>query len=198
MTRSSGASVARGPAALVGGVLLAFGLAALVHHNQFPPITRAFPRGTPHGSDFLGIEVNGWTAWLSAVSGSIVLFGSGQHALAKLVSLLGGLALAGSALLGIVNGSVLGLAATNTITELGLAAAATVLLLTAFAPRVRRTGATAPTTAATTTAPARPTAVPAAPRLAAAGGVLADNPSGDPSAAPTEAHDTRPLRPVAG
>jgi hypothetical protein len=136
MTRHNGAGLARGPAALVGGVLLAFGLAALINHNAFPPVTSAVPHGHPSGSDFLGFEVNGWTAWFSAVTGSVVLFGSSQHLIAKFVSLVGGLALAGGALLGAVNDNIIGLAATNTLTDIGLGVAAAILLLNIFVPRV--------------------------------------------------------------
>jgi hypothetical protein len=132
-----GPGLARGPALIVGSILLTFALLALIKHNAFPAFSANFPDGDATGTKFLGFEVNGWTNWLAAVAGGLLLFGAAQHLLAKLMSAIVGLALAAAAIIALASGDILGLGAANIVTVIGLGAAAVVLLLNVFAPRIK-------------------------------------------------------------
>jgi hypothetical protein len=134
-----GPSLAKGPALIVGSILVAFGLASLLKNNDFPSFSSNFPDGEAQGTNFLGFEVNGWTAFFSITAGALLLFGAAQHHLAKLMSLIVGLALAACAVIAVIDGQdVLGLAAANFWTKLGFAVAAGVLLVNALMPRTTR------------------------------------------------------------
>jgi hypothetical protein len=151
-----GPSLAKGPALIAGSLLVAFGLAALLKNNDFPSFSASFPDGEVQGTTFLGFEVNGWTAFFSITAGALLLFGAAQHHLAKMMSLIVGLALAACAVIAIIDGQdVLGLAAANFWTKLGFAVAGGVLLVNALMPRTtrRREVAMASTPATTTDAP---------------------------------------------
>jgi hypothetical protein len=146
-----GASLAKGPALIAGSVLMVFGLAALLKNNDFPSFSQQFPDGTAQGTNLLGIEVNGWTAFFSIVAGALMLFGAAQHHLAKLMSTIVGLALLACAVIALIDGDdVLGLAATNAWTKIAFAIAGAVILLNALMPRRTRRREVA-TTAGTTT-----------------------------------------------
>ena len=132
-----GPGLARGPALIAGSILLAFALLALINHNAFPSFGSNFPDGNATGTKFLLFEVNGWTNWLLAACGGLLLFGSAQHLLAKTMSLIVGLILGAAAVIALVSGDILGLGAANFWTWLGLAIAAAVLLLNLLAPRVK-------------------------------------------------------------
>jgi hypothetical protein len=134
-----GPSLAKGPALIAGSILVAFGLASLLKNNDFPSFSSSFPDGEVQGTNFLGFEVNGWTAFFSITAGALLLFGAAQHHLAKMMSLLVGLALAACAVIAIIDGQdVLGLAAANFATKLGFAVAGGVLLVNALMPRTTR------------------------------------------------------------
>jgi hypothetical protein len=134
-----GTSLAKGPALIAGSILVAFGLASLLKNSDFPKVSSSFPDGTVQGTDFLGIEVNGWTAFFSITAGALLMFGAAQHHLAKFMSLLVGLALAACAVIAIVDGDdVLGLAAANTWTKVGFAVAGGAMLVNALMPRTTR------------------------------------------------------------
>jgi hypothetical protein len=134
-----GPSLAKGPALLAGSILVAFGLASLLKNNDFPSFSSSFPDGEVQGTNFLGFEVNGWTAFFSITAGALLLFGAAQHHLAKMMSLLVGLALAACAVIAVIDGQdVLGLAAANFPTKLGFAVAGGVLLVNALMPRTTR------------------------------------------------------------
>jgi hypothetical protein len=134
-----GPSLAKGPALIAGSLLVAFGLASLLKNNDFPSFSSSFPDGTVQGTSFLGLEVNGWTAFFAITAGALLLFGAAQHHLAKMMSLIVGLALAACAVIAIIDGQdVLGLAAANGWTKLGFAVAGGVLLLNALMPRTTR------------------------------------------------------------
>lgn len=134
-----GPSLAKGPALIAGSILVAFGLAALLKNNDFPSFSSSFPDGEVQGTNFLGFEVNGWTAFFSITAGALLLFGAAQHHLAKMMSLLVGLALAACAVIAVIDGQdVLGLAAANFWTKLGFAVAGGVLLVNALMPRTTR------------------------------------------------------------
>jgi hypothetical protein len=157
-----GPSLAKGPALIAGSLLVAFGLASLLKNNDFPSFSSSFPDGTVQGTNFLGFEVNGWTAFFAITAGALLLFGAAQHHLAKLMSLLVGLALAACAVIAIIDGQdVLGLAAANFWTKLGFAIAGGAMLINALMPRTTRrrrvgpaTTGVAPATTDTRTAPA--------------------------------------------
>ncbi|HEY6761464.1 MAG TPA: DUF4383 domain-containing protein [Baekduia sp.] len=148
-----GPSLAKGPALIAGTILVVFGLAALLKNNDFPSFSSSFPDGEVQGTNFLGIEVNGWTAFFSITAGALLLFGAAQHHLAKMMSLIVGLALCACAVIAVIDGQdVLGLAAANDWTKLGFAVAGVVLLLNALMPRTtRRREVVAPATGAATT-----------------------------------------------
>jgi hypothetical protein len=134
-----GPSLAKGPALIAGSILVAFGLASLLRNNDFPAFSSSFPDGTVQGTNLLGFEVNGWTAFFAITAGALLLFGAAQHHLAKLMSLIVGLALAACAVIAIIDGQdVLGLAAANFWTKLGFAVAGGLMLLNALMPRTTR------------------------------------------------------------
>ena len=134
--RDKGRSLSRGPALLVGSLLLAFGLVALIKHNEFPAFGAHFPDAKMKGGKFLGIEVNGWTNWLAIAAGGLLLFGAAQHALAKTMSLIVGLVLAACAVIALVDGDILGVGAANVWTVIGFGAAAIALLINTVLPRI--------------------------------------------------------------
>jgi len=137
-THDRGTGLARGPAYIIGSILAAFGLLMLLSGGADPInfATAGFPDADVTSDEFIGFEWNGWTAWITITAGVLLLFGAAQHALAKGFSLVVGLALGACALIGFIDGDVLGLAAANWLTELGWGIAAVLLVLNVFAPRV--------------------------------------------------------------
>lgn len=136
-----GISLARGPALILGTILTAAGLYLLYKARTFPPFSN-FPNGTAtrDGKFIVGLfAANGWTAMFTAVAGALLLFGAAQHLLAKTMSLIVGIALGAAAVIGLVSGDVLGMAATNGWTELGWAVCVVILLFNTLVPRRRRT-----------------------------------------------------------
>lgn len=139
MVVERGPSLAKGPALVAGSILVAFGLAGLLKNNDFPAFSASFPDGAPQGTTFLGFEVNGWTNFFTITAGALLLFGAAQHHLAKMMSLLVGLALAACAVIATIDGGdVLGLAAANFWTKVGWAIAGVVLLINSLMPRRER------------------------------------------------------------
>jgi Domain of unknown function (DUF4383) len=132
-----GRSYAKGPNLIIGSILLAYGLTGLLTNSFFPHASSSFPHGDPTGESWLGLEVNGWTNFFTITAGGLLLFGAAQHHLAKLMSLIVGCALGACAIIALVDGDVLGLAAANGWTELGWGIAAAILLLNVFSPRKR-------------------------------------------------------------
>jgi hypothetical protein len=141
-----GISLARGPALVLGTILLAAGLYFLYKQHFFPKLDN-FPNGRApvQGKVFLGIfGANGWTGMLTAVAGGLLLFGAAQHLLAKAMSLIVGVALGAAAIIALTSGNVLGLAAANHWSELGWGVVAAILLFNTMIPRRRRTIETDP------------------------------------------------------
>jgi hypothetical protein len=135
-----GISLARGPALILGTILLAAGLYFLYKAHSFPRWSN-FPNGhaPKDGKFFLGIfGANGWTGELTAVAGGLLLFGAAQHLLAKTMSLIVGIALGAAAIIALISGNVLGMAAANIWTEIGWGACAVILLFNTLIPRRRR------------------------------------------------------------
>ena len=136
-----GMSLARGPALVLGTILLAFGLYFIYKQHTFLKFSN-FPNGSApvQGKVFLGIfGANGWTGMLTAIAGGLLLFGAAQHLLARTMSLLVGVALGAAAVIAFISHNVLGLAAANHWTELGWAIAAAILLFNSLIGRRRRT-----------------------------------------------------------
>jgi hypothetical protein len=135
-----GISLARGPALILGTLLTAVGLYLLYKARTFPPFSN-FPNGdvTRDGAFLFGLfGANGWTGMLTAVAGGLLLFGAAQHLLAKTMSLIVGIALGAAAVIALVSGNVLGMAAANGWTKLGWAVCAAILLFNTLIPRRRR------------------------------------------------------------
>ncbi|MDO8208852.1 hypothetical protein [Conexibacter sp. CPCC 206217] len=137
-----GISLARGPALILGTILLAAGLYLIYKQNDFTRLSN-FPDGDakPDGDVFFGIfGANGWTGMFTAIAGGLLLFGAAQHLLAKTMSLIVGIALAACAIIALISGNgVLGLAAANHATELAWAVAAAILLFNTLIPRRKKT-----------------------------------------------------------
>jgi hypothetical protein len=133
--RSGGVSLAKGPAAIIGLALLAYGITGLIFGgNGFA--TDAVS-GTVNGSTWLGIEGNGWTNLLFAGSGALLAFGAPLHRGAKMLALVVGLVLGAASVIAIADGQdVFGIAAANGPTTLAWGVAAAVLLVVALLPRV--------------------------------------------------------------
>jgi lysylphosphatidylglycerol synthetase-like protein (DUF2156 family) len=135
-----GISLARGPALLLGTILLIAGLYFLYKQHMFPKFSQ-LPNGkAPAQKVFFGIfGVNGWSGMLTAVAGGLLLFGAAQHLLAKTMSLIVGVALGVAAVIALVSGNVLGLAAANIWTEILWGASALILLFNSAIPRRKKT-----------------------------------------------------------
>jgi hypothetical protein len=136
-----GPGLARGPALILGTILLAFPLLAMPFLDgpgfDFPG-SGNLTDGTAQGDRFLGFEMNGWTLLLTAAAGGLLLFGAAQHLLAKVISLIVGLALGAASVISLVDGDdVLGLAAANGLTKLAWGIASALLLVNTLMPRVK-------------------------------------------------------------
>lgn len=136
-----GASLARGPALLLGTILLTAGLYFIYKQHTFPKFSQ-FPDGHVPSAHkvFLGIfGANGWTGMLTAAGGGLLLFGAAQHLLAKTMSLIVGIALGAAAIIALISGNVLGMAAANIWTEILWGACAAILLFNTAIPRRKKT-----------------------------------------------------------
>jgi hypothetical protein len=136
-----GVSLARGPALILGTILQVAGLYFLYKQHGFPKFSN-FPNGNAPvpGKVFLGIfGANGWTGLFTAAAGGLLLFGAAQHLLAKTMSLIVGVALGAAAVIAVISGNVLGLAAANSWTKIGWAACGVILLFNTMVPRRTRT-----------------------------------------------------------
>jgi hypothetical protein len=136
-----GASLARGPALILGTILLVAGLYFMYTQHTFLRFSN-FPSGNApvQAKVFLGIfGVNGWSGMFTAAAGGLLLFGAAEHVLAKTMSLIVGIALGAAAIIAVVSGNVLGMAAANHWTELLWGASAIILLFNVAVPRRTRT-----------------------------------------------------------
>jgi hypothetical protein len=133
--RDKGVSLAKGPVGIIGMILLAYGVTALVFGGR--SFTTQALDGTVNGKTWLGLEVNGWSDLLFIGTGAALMFGSPLHWGAKTLSLVVGLVLAAAAAISWVDGDdVLGIFAANGRTTLVWAIAAAVLIVLALLPRV--------------------------------------------------------------
>jgi hypothetical protein len=136
-----GISLARGPALILGTILQVAGLYFLYKQHLFPKFSN-FPDGKvpPPGNVFFGIfGANGWTGLLTAAAGGLLLFGAAQHLLAKTMSLIVGIVLGAAAIIALISGNVLGLAAANGWTEILWGGSAAILLFNTLIPRRKKT-----------------------------------------------------------
>lgn len=134
--REAGMSLAKGPAGIIGLLLLAYGVLALIFGNadfEASPID-----GDVQGETFLGIAGNGWTNLLFAVGGALLLVGAPLHWGAKVMSLIVGLVLGAASVIALwYDDDVLGIFAANGPTTLVWGVAAAILLVLALLPRTR-------------------------------------------------------------
>lgn len=135
--QDKGTSLAKGPAGLIGVVLLVYGITALIfggHGFEANPID-----GTQNGQKWLGLEGNGWTNLLLIAAGALLVFGAPLHWGAKGMSLIVGLALGAASVIALVDGDdVFGIFAANGLTKLAWGVAAAVLIVLSLLPRVGR------------------------------------------------------------
>jgi hypothetical protein len=137
-----GVSMAKGPAAILGAVLIAYGILALIFGNNSFRVVDVPNGPITYGETFLGIENNGWTNLLWIAAGGLLLFGAPLHWGAKAASLIVGLVLGAASVISLVtqwadeNWGVFGIFAANNWTTLAWGAIATYLLVTALLPRV--------------------------------------------------------------
>jgi membrane protein implicated in regulation of membrane protease activity len=133
--RDKGVSLAKGPVGIVGLVLLAYGVLALIFGGN--GFTTDPVDGTVQGTKWLGFEGNGWSNVLTAAAGALLLFGSPTHWGAKSLSLIVGLALGAASVIAMADGDdVFGIFAANGLTELAWGIAALVLIVLALLPLV--------------------------------------------------------------
>jgi hypothetical protein len=133
--RTKGVSLAKGPVGLIGLVLLAYGITALIFGGH--GFAQHAPNGAVYGKTWLGLEVNGWSGLLFIAAGLLLLLSAPLHFTAKGVSLIVGIALGAIAVIAAVKGhGALGLFAGNHLTEIVLGAAAVLLIGLSLLPRV--------------------------------------------------------------
>lgn len=135
---TKGVSLARGPALILGTVLLVAGLYFVYRVHTFPKLSH-FPSGraTVDGKAFLGIfGVNGWSGELTAAAGGALLFGAAQHLLAKTMSLIVAVVFAVVAVIALVHHhSSLGLFSANIWTIILWGGSAVYLFINTLLPR---------------------------------------------------------------
>jgi hypothetical protein len=139
----SGVSLAKGPVALIGIASLALGVLVFIFAS------RSFgfdaPSGTVQGTNFIGIEGNGWTWVVFAAAGLLLLLGSPIHWGAKSMAFIVGVVFVVGALIALSDGNdILGIVATNNWTKLILGAAGAALIVLSMMPRVGRRRGGAP------------------------------------------------------
>jgi hypothetical protein len=133
--RTKGWSLARGPVGLIGLVLLAYGITALIFGDH--GFAQHAPTGAVYGKTWLGLEVNGWTGLLFIAAGLLLLFGAPMHWSAKTMSLIVGISLVALCVIALANGhGALGLFAANGVTKLVWGAAGALLIILSLLPRV--------------------------------------------------------------
>jgi hypothetical protein len=135
--KTGGVSLAKGPVALVGLALLAYGVTAFSlggHSFALHPLS-----GTVQGKSWLGLEVNAWSSLLFIAAGALLVFGSPVHVLAKSMSLIVGLALGAASVIALHDKQdVFGIFAANGLTKLVWGAAGALLIVLSLLPRIGR------------------------------------------------------------
>jgi len=133
--KTNGVSLAKGPVALVGLALLAYGITAFIlggHSFRTDPIS-----GAVDGETWLGLEVNAWSSLLFIGAGALLLFGAPMHVAAKSLSLIVGLVLGAASVIALYDEQdVFGIFAANGLTKLVWGAAGGLLIVLSLLPRV--------------------------------------------------------------
>jgi hypothetical protein len=138
-----GVSLAKGPVLLLGIASLALGVLGFIFANQ--SFTFDAPSGTVNGSNFIGIEGNGWTWALFAVAGLLLMLGSPIHWGAKSMAFMVGIAMVVGCLIAVSDGTdILGIFATNFWTKVVMGAGGAALIILSMMPRVGRRAGGAP------------------------------------------------------
>jgi hypothetical protein len=133
--RTKGVSLAKGPVGLIGLVLLAYGISALIFGGH--GFAQHAPNGAVYGKTWLGLEVNGFSGLLFVAAGLLLLLSAPRHWSAKGVSLIVGIVLGAIAVIaGVKDHGVLGVFAANHLTEIVWGTAAVVLVGLSLLPRV--------------------------------------------------------------
>jgi hypothetical protein len=139
--RTRGVSLAKGPIALIGVLLLAYGVTAFVMGGH--SFALDFPGGTVNGKTWLGLEVNAWSSLLFVGAGALLLISAPAHWAAKTMSLIVGLVLLAAAVIALYDKhDVLGIFAANGPTRLVWAMAGVLLIVLSLLPRVSQKHAT--------------------------------------------------------
>ena len=140
--KTGGISLAKGPIALIGALLLAYGVTAFIMGGHSFAVD--FPSGTVHGKTWLGLEVNAWSSLLFVAAGVLLLISAPAHWAAKTMSLIVGLVLLAAAVIALYDKhDVLGIFAANGPTRLVWGVAGLLLIVLSLLPRVGRKSATA-------------------------------------------------------
>ena len=125
-TRSSSRSIVGVAAAVLGLVLVAYGITGLIFGSAD---FGTDPGGTVAGDTWLGIEGNGWTNALLVGAGVLLILGSPAPLGAVMALIVTGLVLGAAAIIALVDGDdVFGIFAANGSTILAWGVAAIVLL----------------------------------------------------------------------
>ncbi len=145
---TKGTSLAKGPASIIGMILLAYGVTGLIFGgNTFDSDPLG---GTVTGDTWLGLEGNGWSNLLAIGAGGLLMFGAQLHWAAKATALVVGIGFAAAAVIGLIDGNdVLGIFACNDATILAWAITAAVLVVVGLLPRVGRRTEADPVVAST-------------------------------------------------
>jgi hypothetical protein len=134
-TRADRMSPVGGAAALIGVVLLAYGVSGLVFGGAGFDTDAG---GTVNGETWLGVEGNGWTNVLFATAGALLILGASTDLGARAVAVLVGVAFAAAAVIAVIDGDdVFGVFAANGWTMLVWGVAAIVLLAVVALPGAR-------------------------------------------------------------
>jgi hypothetical protein len=135
--KTGGISLAKGPIALIGALLLAYGVTAFVMGGH--SFALDFPSGTVNGKTWLGLEVNAWSSLLFIGAGLLLLISAPAHWAAKTMSLIVGLVLLAAAVIALYDKhDVLGVFAANGPTRLVWGIAGLLLIVLSLLPRIRR------------------------------------------------------------
>jgi hypothetical protein len=135
--KTGGVSLAKGPIALIGALLLAYGATAFVMGGH--SFALDFPSGTVNGKTWLGLEVNAWSSLLFIAAGVLLLISAPAHWAAKTMSLIVGLVLLAAAVIALYDKhDVLGIFAANGPTRLVWGVAGVLLIVLSLLPRVGR------------------------------------------------------------
>jgi hypothetical protein len=137
-----GVSLAKGPVAILGAAMLAYGILALILGATSFRVADVPNGPITDGETFLGLESNGWTALLWIAAGGLLLLGSPLHWGAKTMALIVGLVLGAASTISLVTQwadgawGVFGIFAANNWTMLAWGAVAAFLLVSALLPRI--------------------------------------------------------------